>query len=114
MGRFAMTVEPHGAGVRVVLSGELDLLCAYTFDSRLREVEGRGPAFIVLDVDGLDFIDSAGVGRILAAHRRARSAARPLRLTRGSRTVRRVLAIAALDQVLHFEPDAPGGIAVQA
>jgi anti-sigma B factor antagonist len=105
MRRFQMSVEPQEGGVRVVLSGELDSVCAYTFDARLREVEERDPAFIVLDLRELDFVDSAGVGRILAAHRRARVAERPLRLTRGSKTVQRVLAIAALDQILQFEPE---------
>ncbi len=105
MRRFAMAVEPEEGGVRVALSGELDSVCAYTFDARLREVEERAPAFIVLDLRGLHFVDSAGVGRILAAHRRARLADRPLRLTRGGKTVQRVLAIAALDQILEFEPE---------
>lgn len=109
MRRFAMAVEPQEDGVRVVLSGELDSVCAYTFDARLREVEERGPEFILLDLQELDFVDSAGVGRILAAHRRARLADRPLRLTRGSKTVQRVLAIAALDHVLQFEPE-PAGV----
>lgn len=105
MRRFAMSVEPYDGGVRIVLSGELDSTCAYTFDARLREVEERGPEFILIDLRGLDFVDSAGVGRILAAHRRGRIAERPLRLTRGSKTVQRVLAIAALDQLLEFEPE---------
>src|SRR5688572_9452002 len=89
--RFAMSVEPHDDGVRIALSGELDMVCAYTFDARLREVEERSPEFILLDIHELDFVDSAGVGRILAAHRRARQADRPLRMTRGSKTVQRVL-----------------------
>ncbi len=108
MRRFAMAVEPHEGGVRVALSGELDSVCAYTFDARLRDVEEREPPFILLDLRQLDFVDSAGVGRILAAHRRARTAERPLRLTRGTKTVQRVLAITALDQVLEFEPDPAG------
>ncbi len=103
MRRFAMSVEPLADGVRVALSGELNSMCAYTFDARLREVEARGPEFILLDLNGLDFVDAAGVGRILAAHRRARQCDRQLRLTRGTKTVQRVLAIAALDQLLEFE-----------
>lgn len=105
MRRFTMAVEPEEGGVRVALSGDLDSICAYTFDARLREVEERDPQFIVLDLRELSFVDSAGVGRILAAHRRARQAGRPLRLTRGSKTVQRVLAITALDQVLEFESE---------
>jgi anti-sigma B factor antagonist len=106
MPRFDMLVEPDETGVRIVLSGELDLGCAYTFDARLREIEERLPGSILIDLDDLSFIDSAGVGRILAAHKRARTSGRPLKLTRGSKTVQRVLAIAALDQVLEFAPSA--------
>lgn len=105
MSRLDMLVEPDARGVRIILRGELDLSCAYTFDARLREVEERGPDAILLDISDLDFCDSAGVGRILAAHRRARHTGRPLRLTRGSKTVQRALAIAALDQVLEFVPE---------
>ena len=105
MHRFAMTVEPLGDGVRVVLDGDLDMLCAYTFDARMREVEGRDPEFILLDIRGLNFVDNAGLGRILAAHRRGRNCGRPIRMTRGSKTVQRVLAIAAIDQVIEFTPE---------
>jgi anti-sigma B factor antagonist len=103
--RFTMAIEPQAGGVRVVLSGELDSTCAYTFDAQMRTVEERRPDFIVLDLRGLDFVDSAGIGRILAAHRRARQAGRAFRLTRGTKTVQRVLAITALDQVREFEPE---------
>ena len=100
-----MTAEPDGAGVRVALSGELDLVCAYTFDARLREIEAREPEFILLDIRELSFVDSAGLGRILAAHRRNRQAGRRILLTRGSKTVQRMLAIAAVDQIVDFVPD---------
>lgn len=105
MHRFAMTVEPLGDGVRIVLNGDLDMLCAYTFDARMREIEARDPEFIMLDIHGLNFVDSAGLGRILAVHRRGRGHGRPVRMTRGSKTVQRVLAIAAVDQILEFVPE---------
>ena len=105
MHRFAMAVEPLGDGVRIALSCDLDMACAYTFDARMREIEAREPDFILLDIRELNFVDSAGVGRILAAHRRARGCGRAVRLTRGTKTVQRVLAISAVDQVLEFAPE---------
>ena len=48
-----------------------------------------------------DFVDSAGMSRILAARRRARRAGRHLVLVRGSKAVQRFLQIAALTE--HFE-----------
>jgi anti-anti-sigma factor len=56
---------------------------------------------LILDLRGLDFVDSAGMSRILAARRRARRCGRRMVLVRGSRAVQRFLQLAALTE--HFE-----------
>lgn len=108
MPHFEMTAEPFAEGVRVALAGELDLVCAYAFDARMREIEAEGPRLMVLDLRALAFVDSAGIGRIVAAHLRARRARRRLVLVRGTRTVQRILALTALDTVFEMvsEPEA--------
>jgi anti-sigma B factor antagonist len=99
---FALTIEPlAGDAVRIALRGELDLEHAYTFDEEMRRVEGAHPSCLVLDLRGLSFLDSSGLGRLLAANRRARRAQRRLLLVRGSKAVQRLLAITAVGQ--HFE-----------
>jgi anti-anti-sigma factor len=103
MERLTMATQADGGGVRVVLTGELDLAQAYEFDARMREIEAQAPERIVLDISELLFVDSAGLGRIMAVHKRSRLAGRPLILTRAPRAVQRVLAVAALDHVLEFE-----------
>ena len=81
---FGLTIEPlAGDAVRVALRGELDLEHAYTFDEELRQVEGRRPSCLVLDLRGLSFLDSCGLARLLAARRRARREKRRLLLVRG-------------------------------
>ena len=55
----------------------------------------------MLDLRELDFVDSAGMSRILAARRRGRRAGRRLVLVRGSKAVQRFLQVAALTE--HFE-----------
>jgi anti-sigma B factor antagonist len=102
-----MTVESPAEGtVRVALSGELDLQRAYTFDEELRRLESQSPALIILDLRDLAFMDSSGLGRILACHRRARRAGRHVRIVRDSGPVQRVLSLAALDEVLDTTSDA--------
>ena len=99
---FGLTIEPlAGGAVRVALRGELDLEHAYTFDEEMRRVEDKRPSCVVLDLRGLVFLDSSGLGRLLAANRRAQRARRRLLLVRGSATVQRLLAITAVNQ--HFE-----------
>ena len=55
--------------VCVALSGELDFSRAYTFDEEMRRLESQKPDSIVLDLRKLNFIDSAGLGRVLAVQR---------------------------------------------
>ena len=105
MAPLEIITEPCVGGTRVALRGELDFANAYRFDARLREVESREDAMILLDLSSLAFMDSAGIGRLLSAHRRATKAGRRLVLTRGSRTIQRLVALAALDQVLEFAPE---------
>jgi len=99
---FQLTVQYVGQGaISVRLRGALDRACAYRFDDELRRAERDASSVLVLDLRGLDFVDSAGMSRILAARRRARRHGRRLVLVRGSRAVQRFLQLAALTE--HFD-----------
>jgi anti-anti-sigma factor len=99
---FELTVQHMGTGsVSVRLRGALDLAYAYRFDDELRHAERDASSCLILDLRELDFVDSAGMSRILAARRRARRAGRRLVLVRGSKAVQRFLQLAALTE--HFE-----------
>jgi anti-anti-sigma factor len=99
---FELTVQHIGTGaVSIRLRGALDLAYAYRFDDELRRAEREASSCLVLDLRDLDFVDSAGISRILAARRRARRAGRRLVLVRGSKAVQRFLQVAALTE--HFE-----------
>ncbi|HWH95323.1 MAG TPA: STAS domain-containing protein [Baekduia sp.] len=108
---FELTVQHMGTGaVSIRLRGALDLAYAYRFDDELRRAERDAASCLVLDLRGLDFVDSAGISRILAARRRARRAGRRLVLVRGSKPVQRFLQLAALTE--HFEYVAEPGDAL--
>lgn len=99
---FELTVQHMGTGaVSIKLRGALDLAYAYRFDDELRHAERDASSCLILDLRELDFVDSAGISRILAARRRARRTGRRLVLVRGSRAVQRFLQLAALTE--HFE-----------
>jgi anti-sigma B factor antagonist len=110
---FALRVERLSDDViRIALAGELDLTRAYTFDEELRAIEALGPECICVDLADVTFVDSAGLARIVAAHRRARRDGRRLVLVRGCAAVQRLLAMTALDQ--QFEMVADAGALVRA
>jgi anti-sigma B factor antagonist len=104
-----MVIEPLDQdGVCVVVTGELAGPSAYTLDTELRKVEVMQPRCLMLDLSALSFIDSAGLARLLAAHRRAKRDRRRLAVVEGTGAVRRLIALTALDQHLELftEPDA--------
>jgi len=82
--------------------GELDLEHAYTFDEELRRVEERRPRCVVLDLRRLSFMDSCGVGRLIAARSRARRHGHRLVLVRGPAAVQRLLSLTAPEEAFEF------------
>jgi anti-sigma B factor antagonist len=96
---LALTIEQlDNNAVRIALRGELDLEYAYTFDEELRRVEAMEPDCICLDLRELTFLDSSGLGRLVAARRRSLKAGRRLVLVRGSATVQRLLQLTAVEE----------------
>jgi anti-anti-sigma factor len=103
---LGITIEALGPDtVCVELSGELDFARAYTFDEEMRRLEAQKPGSIVLDLRKLNFLDSAGLGRVLALHRRATRDGRRLVVVRGARAVERLFALTALDLRLEMVSD---------
>jgi anti-anti-sigma factor len=94
----------------VTLAGELDLASAYAFDRRLLEIESRQPALVVVDLRGVTMLDSAGLGRLVSAHRRARRGGWRFVLVRGGRVVARVLQTTRLDEHLEVTRDLPAAV----
>jgi anti-sigma B factor antagonist len=84
------------------LAGELDLSSADALDAELRKAETGADERILLDVNGLEFIDSTGLQVILRAKRRADTDGRRLRVTRGTGHVADMFRLTALDMTLPF------------
>ena len=96
--------------VLVALSGALEFSRAYTFDEEMRQLEAQRPREIVLDLRKLSFLDSAGLGRVLALQRRALRDGRRLIVVRGGRAVQRLFAITALDAQLEMVSEPPAAV----
>ncbi len=97
-----LRIETRTDAERAVLElhGELDLSEAPVLAAELRELEHRGVAAIVLDLDDVSFLDSAGLRVILAARERARVAGGELALTAGTPQVRRLFEVAGVGDML--------------
>ena len=97
-----LTVQhPDFDTVQVSIEGSLDLARAYDFDDAMRRIERDAPGRVLLDLRGLDFLDSTGLSRLVALRRRCRRTGRRLVLVRGSMAVQRLFAVTAMNE--HFE-----------
>ena len=78
------------------LSGEFDMASVPRFEADLAEVERDAPKLIVVDLGGLDFMDSSGLRALVTADDRARREGRRLAIVPGPPPVRRVFEITQL------------------
>jgi anti-sigma B factor antagonist len=97
---FWISTENERDGYILALYGELDVASAPLLERQLKKIQWAGASSIVLDLSGLDFIDSTGLHVLIRAHRRAQEG--QLSLLRGSQRVHRVFELTKTDTVLPF------------
>jgi anti-sigma B factor antagonist len=105
MSQLEIITERREGQTRIALVGELDIASAPQFEEGLAELEEDSPGVLVLDLRGVEFIDSTGLRAVIAADERARSAGRRLVVVRGPAAVERVFSVTQLDQRLDLVDD---------
>ena len=107
MTELGITVERGEAATLVVLRGDLDLAGAPDLRECLVKVIDEG-ARIVIDLETVGFLDSAGLGILVGGLKRARTAGGELELVCSSQDVLKPLEITGLDRVftIHSGRDA--------
>ncbi len=94
--------DDDGAPV-VAVHGELDLDGAPDLRGALMEAIDEHPGrTVIVDLEGVDFIDSAGLGVLLGGQQRARGANGDLVLVATGRNVLRVLELTGLTRVFEI------------
>jgi anti-sigma B factor antagonist len=87
-------------------TGELDLSGAAVLEAELdRLAEDPELAAVVLDMRGLEFMDSSGLRLVVVTDMKAREAGRRFVLVRGDETVHRVFEITRMSERLDFVDD---------
>jgi anti-sigma B factor antagonist len=81
------------------------------FESAMTELVTKGERKLVLDLKQLDYIDSAGLGVILASASRAREAEGMVRLANVGTRVMQVLKLTRTDAVLPIDPSVNDSVA---
>ena len=102
---MALEVEtrPADNGVTVLApTGRLDVAGAPTLREAIGEVVKNGPPKVVIDMEGVSFVDSTGLGSMIAALKQVRGSQGEIRLAAPNQQARVVLELTTLDRVFPY------------
>lgn len=97
---LSIAVQRAPGEVVLKLAGEIDMLTAAQLSSIVNEILAEPPARIVLDMGGITFCDSQGLGTLVVLSRKASHAQTVLSLTNVGDFLLRVLDITGLRSAL--------------
>jgi anti-sigma B factor antagonist len=98
-------LERRGATVVVAFAGDLDMATADAADEALTRALADGSTAVVVDLEGLQFMDSTGFYCLRDAKKRADGAGRRLAVLKGSGPPHRLLALTDADAVIEMLDD---------
>lgn len=102
VGDLTIRVVDNEAASLIQLFGELDLRLAPRVEHEIRRAEASNQKIVVLDLRGLEFIDSSGIVMVVHAATRARENGVRLGLLRGTRPVDHAFELAGMNGFLPF------------
>jgi anti-sigma B factor antagonist len=105
---FWIDVEPQRDTVRLIPAGELDIATVGQLQSELDDLIEAGLGQIVIDLRGVEFIDSTGLHLLVEAHERANHEAWQLAIVPGRHDVQQLFEITGTIEQLPFTPNANG------
>ena len=97
---FELSAAQENGAYIVRVEGELDCFERPQLERALAGAEASQATLILLDLDGLTFIDTTGLEALISACHRSASNGDRLRLTRGRGAVARMFRLTGLDVVL--------------
>jgi anti-sigma B factor antagonist len=88
----------------LAVGGEVDVYTAPRLRERLVELVDGGARHVVVDLGGVDFLDSTGLGVLVGALKRLRAAGGTFSLVCSKEPLLKIFRITALDQVFPIHP----------
>ena len=96
-----------------VLAERIDAACAVQFKDRIRELCGQEPARVVLDLQRVEFLDSSGLGAVVAAMKYL-GKGRRLELAGLSSKVSKVFRLTRMDSIFTIHQTAEAAMSISA
>jgi len=96
------TRQTEGGITVIAPTGRLDVAGAPALKDAISEVVKNGPPRVVIDMEGVSFVDSTGLGSVISALKQIRGSQGDLRLAAPNQQVRVVLELTTLDRVFPY------------
>ena len=96
---LVLETHDHGDVTVVSVKGEVDLYTAPSLKERIADLVGAGRVRIAVDLTGVEFMDSTGLGVLIGGLKRSKEAGGSLALVGPREPVVKVLSITGLDKV---------------
>ena len=106
-----ITVTQAGHMTVVVPNGDLDAASAAEMKQTLKKLIDAGKTCLIVDLDGVAYLDSAGLGELVSAMKRARQAGGDLRLCALREEVRRIFEMTHLNAEIAVFPTRKNAVA---
>jgi len=108
---LALEIETRDPWTVVSVHGEIDAYTSPQLRSKLREVIDRGSLDLLIDLEGVGFMDSTGLGVLIGALKRLRERDGRVALVVTRPPLLRILRITGLDQVFTLYESLDGAVA---
>ena len=102
--RLETTVRQCDVGPVLAVSGEIDVYTAPMFKQAVVGLVTEGIKHLIIDMNGVTYMDSSGFGALLGATKRLRPEGGALHLVGAKPTVERMLHLTRLDTVIDMFP----------
>jgi anti-sigma B factor antagonist len=93
---FRVDVQRNAHAIVLAVSGELDLSSSTALEEEIAGAIDSDASLVIVDLRGLEFIDSTGLGVLVKANQRALDEDRSFGLVRGGSQVQRLLSLTGL------------------
>jgi anti-sigma B factor antagonist len=101
-GDFQVEARRDGDAELITIRGELDLASGPQLQEALDRISPEETEVVIIDLRGLEFMDSTGLSIIVRAHQRLAAEGCELGLVRGSPQVQRLLELTGVAERLRL------------
>jgi anti-sigma B factor antagonist len=109
-----MDIVVHETGTDTAVlecTGRLNMVSAPAFRETVAAVVDGGHHRVVVELSGVEFMDSSGLGALVGCLKTARQAGGDLRIAAPSEQVTMVLTLSNIDKILRTYPDGDAAVA---